>query len=99
MLRYVYLLQEVVVMLFFKQRTAYEMRISDWSSDVCSSDLDDLPFGGVGASGMGSYHGLEGLRTFSHAKGVFDQKKWNAGNLLRPPFGGLANFVMKMMLR
>jgi coniferyl-aldehyde dehydrogenase len=60
---------------------------------------DDLPFGGVGASGMGSYHGLEGFRSFSHAKGVFDQKKWNAGNLLRPPFGGLANFVMKMMLR
>src|SRR3546814_17969198 len=28
---------------FFKQKTAYEMRISDWSSDVCSSDLDDLP--------------------------------------------------------
>src|SRR3546814_7295259 len=29
--------------LFFKQKTAYEMRISDWSSDVCSSDLFDLP--------------------------------------------------------
>src|SRR3546814_2961349 len=28
---------------FFKQKTAYEMRISDWSSDVCSSDLDDDP--------------------------------------------------------
>src|SRR3546814_8856524 len=28
---------------FFKQKTAYEMRISDWSSDVCSSDLQDLP--------------------------------------------------------
>src|SRR3546814_2642760 len=27
--------------LFFKQKTAYEMRISDWSSDVCSSDLDE----------------------------------------------------------
>src|SRR3546814_10035452 len=27
----------------FKQKTAYEMRISDWSSDVCSSDLDDVP--------------------------------------------------------
>src|SRR3546814_1791800 len=27
---------------FFKQKTAYEMRISDWSSDVCSSDLDDI---------------------------------------------------------
>src|SRR3546814_19011005 len=30
-----------VVVVFFKQKTAYEMRISDWSSDVCSSDLDD----------------------------------------------------------
>src|SRR3546814_2537808 len=32
---------------FFKQKTAYEMRISDWSSDVCSSDL-----GGMGAVGL-----------------------------------------------
>src|SRR3546814_1983408 len=31
-----------VFLFFFKQKTAYEMRISDWSSDVCSSDLDDL---------------------------------------------------------
>src|SRR3546814_2671175 len=31
------------VSFFFKQKTAYEMRISDWSSDVCSSDLFDLP--------------------------------------------------------
>src|SRR3546814_8094201 len=30
---------------FFKQKTAYEMRISDWSSDVCSSDLDDIHAG------------------------------------------------------
>src|SRR3546814_4740507 len=33
----------MVVFFFFKQKTAYEMRISDWSSDVCSSDLRDLP--------------------------------------------------------
>src|SRR3546814_5316060 len=32
-----------VVFFFFKQKTAYEMRISDWSSDVCSSDLDGRP--------------------------------------------------------
>src|SRR3546814_20309123 len=31
----------VFIFFFFKQKTAYEMRISDWSSDVCSSDLDD----------------------------------------------------------
>src|SRR3546814_5800046 len=38
----------MVYVFFFKQKTAYEMRISDWSSDVCSSDLDDR---GDGAGG------------------------------------------------
>src|SRR3546814_19426665 len=33
----------VVFVFFFKQKTAYEMRISDWSSDVCSSDLSQIP--------------------------------------------------------
>src|SRR3546814_8673702 len=37
----------LVVFFFFKQKTAYEMRISDWSSDVCSSDLRLFPFRGV----------------------------------------------------
>src|SRR3546814_7539379 len=37
----------VYVIFFFKQKTAYEMRISDWSSDVCSSDLAEAGFGGV----------------------------------------------------
>src|SRR3546814_4317574 len=36
----VYTLLKFFVVFFFKQKTAYEMRISDWSSDVCSSDLD-----------------------------------------------------------
>src|SRR3546814_6870969 len=35
-----------VVFFFFKQKTAYEMRISDWSSDVCSSDLQSVALGG-----------------------------------------------------
>src|SRR3546814_5643735 len=35
------------VVFFFKQKTAYEMRISDWSSDVCSSDLDAVCCGSV----------------------------------------------------
>src|SRR3546814_6240308 len=54
---------------FFKQKTAYEMRISDWSSDVCSSDLTALrapsaPFardGSAGRSGGGSGRGLAEL--------------------------------------
>src|SRR3546814_1596079 len=36
-----------LVFFFFKQKTAYEMRISDWSSDVCSSDLERLPARGA----------------------------------------------------
>jgi coniferyl-aldehyde dehydrogenase len=60
---------------------------------------DDLPFGGVGPSGMGAYHGIEGFRTFSHAKGVFDQGRWNATNLLRAPFGQVADRILGLMLR
>jgi coniferyl-aldehyde dehydrogenase len=61
--------------------------------------LDTLPFGGVGPSGMGAYHGVEGFRSLSHAKGVLVQSHWNFTNVLRPPFGGLSHFIVKMMLR
>src|SRR3546814_5849336 len=43
----------VIVVFFFKQKTAYEMRISDWSSDVCSSDLAVAPVGTVYAPQTG----------------------------------------------
>src|SRR3546814_10726110 len=39
---------EIYVFFFFKQKTAYEMRISDWSSDVCSSDLDAYRYAELG---------------------------------------------------
>ena len=50
---------------------------------------DDLPFGGVGGSGMGHYHGRDGFRTFSHAKGVFRDGRLNLSKLAGtlPPFG------------
>ena len=60
---------------------------------------DDLPFGGVGASGFGAYHGIEGFRGFSHQKAVFDVGRWNGGALLRPPFGRLTNMILAWMLR
>jgi len=60
---------------------------------------DDLPFGGVGLSGFGAYHGIEGFRSLSHRKSVFDQGRWNASLLLRPPFGRLTEFVLGRMLR
>jgi coniferyl-aldehyde dehydrogenase len=60
---------------------------------------EDLPFGGVGPSGIGAYHGIEGFKSLSHAKGVFQQGKWNLSGLLRPPFGSLAKLILKVMLR
>jgi coniferyl-aldehyde dehydrogenase len=60
---------------------------------------DDLPFGGVGASGFGAYHGIEGFRAFSHQKAVFEVGRWNGGALLRPPFGRLTNLILSFMLR
>jgi coniferyl-aldehyde dehydrogenase len=60
---------------------------------------DDLPFGGVGASGMGAYHGIEGFRALSHAKGIFEQGRLNASSLLRAPFGRIADAILGLMLR
>jgi coniferyl-aldehyde dehydrogenase len=47
----------------------------------------DLPFGGIGASGMGAYHAEEGFRTFSHCKSVLRKRGPNVLALLRPPYG------------
>src|SRR5690606_20438751 len=50
---------------------------------------EELPFGGVGPAGMGSYHGHDGFREFSHRKAVFSQLKKDIGPLvqMRPPYG------------
>ena len=60
---------------------------------------EDLPFGGVGPSGFGAYHGVEGFKALSHAKGVYQQGTWNLSGLLRPPFGPVAKMILKLMLR
>jgi coniferyl-aldehyde dehydrogenase len=61
---------------------------------VCINDAvsqfiaEDLPFGGVGESGMGHYHGYEGFLTFSHKKAVFQRPRLNTGKVLYAPHGG-----------
>ncbi len=61
---------------------------------------DDLPFGGVGDSGMGSYHAEEGFRRFSHATAVFEQSRWiDLGWLLRPPYGERISKLLKMQIK
>jgi coniferyl-aldehyde dehydrogenase len=59
---------------------------------------DALPFGGIGPSGMGSYHGVDGFRTFSHAKAVFHQSRFAASDFLSPPFGTTFDRISKLML-
>lgn len=50
---------------------------------------EELPFGGIGPSGMGAYHGFDGFRTFSHAKSIFAQSRLDVAKLggLKPPYG------------
>ncbi|MGV3510608.1 MAG: coniferyl aldehyde dehydrogenase [Novosphingobium sp.] len=62
---------------------------------------DDLPFGGVGPSGMGSYHGVEGFRSFSHARAVYSQPKIDLAKLagLKPPYGSATARTLKMQLK
>ncbi len=61
--------------------------------------MEDLPFGGVGPSGMGAYHGVDGFREFSHAKAVFSQAKIDVGALLRPPYGAKIRNYLKGMIK
>jgi len=59
----------------------------------------DLPFGGVGASGMGHYHGREGFETFSKLRPVFRQARWSSLKPLMPPYGRLADRVLAWLTR
>ena len=58
-----------------------------------------LPFGGVGPSGMGGYHGEAGFRTFSHMKPVFRQARLNGTGLFNPPYGKRFRQMLEILLR
>lgn len=60
---------------------------------------DDLPFGGVGQSGMGHYHGRDGFTTFSKMKPVFYQSRFNSANWLSPPYNARTSWLLKWMLK
>ncbi len=59
----------------------------------------DLPFGGVGESGMGHYHGYEGFVTFSKMRPVFYQASFSAVKLLWPPYGKFATKYLDFLTR
>ena len=60
---------------------------------------DELPFGGVGPSGMGHYHGQAGFDTFSKLKPVFHQSRLNGMRLFDPPYGAVFDRLLKVLLR
>lgn len=62
---------------------------------------EDLPFGGIGASGMGNYHGPEGFKTFSHARSVYTQSKINMMQLMgmKPPYTDKVNKILDSMIK
>jgi coniferyl-aldehyde dehydrogenase len=67
--------------------------LGDWAWHVFQHDL---PFGGVGNSGMGSYHGQEGFRALSHGKAVLKRQWWFPTQLFYPPYG---RWVQRLALR
>lgn len=92
---------------FGKNKTEQQRLIEETSSGgVTLNDVimhytaDDLPFGGVGASGMGAYHGFDGFKNFSHARAIYKQSPFDLGATMRPPYGPvfqrMANILMKM---
>ncbi|SEH96327.1 coniferyl aldehyde dehydrogenase [Pseudomonas asplenii] len=85
-----------------QQRVLHETH----SGGVCLNDTllhvpqEDLPFGGVGPSGMGHYHGHEGFLTFSKAKGVLTKQRFNAARLIYPPYGkSIQKLIQKLFVR
>jgi coniferyl-aldehyde dehydrogenase len=66
--------------------------INDWAWHVINHDA---PFGGVGNSGTGTYHGAEGFRELSHARSVFKRHRWFPIGLFYPPYG---NIVQRLSL-
>jgi coniferyl-aldehyde dehydrogenase len=72
--------------LVLSQTTSGGVTINDVVFHVA---MEDLPFGGIGPSGMGRYHGFDGFKEFSHARGVYHQLKKDLGPMkaMRPPYG------------
>ena len=76
------------------------------SGGVCLNDTvlqvvqHDIPFGGIGPSGMGHYHGHEGFLTLSKAKGVFVKAHFNSARILYPPYRrALQKVLYKLLVR
>lgn len=67
---------------------------------LLQAGIDDLPFGGIGSSGMGQYHGHEGFLTLSKAKPVMSKGRLNSMRFIYPPYGGaIQRWIFRFFIR
>jgi len=93
--------------IFSSDRTATQEILNNTSSGgVCINDTvihlanHHLPFGGIGASGMGNYHGYHGFKAFSHERAVMQQSPWNKMlELFYPPYSSFKIKILKWMIK
>jgi coniferyl-aldehyde dehydrogenase len=90
----------------FNKSIQQKILLNTHAGGVCINEAafhvanDDLPFGGVGASGMGQYHGAEGFKTFSHGKSILSRGRISFADKLFPPFGtAVHKLVYKLFIR
>ncbi|WP_412970818.1 coniferyl aldehyde dehydrogenase [Glaciecola sp. MF2-115] len=94
---YIYSFDKDLQTRILKETIAGGVCINDAAFHVAN---EDLPFGGVGASGMGNYHGEEGFVRFSHAKSILKRGKLSFAHLLFPPYGkAVHKLVYKLFIR
>jgi acyl-CoA reductase-like NAD-dependent aldehyde dehydrogenase len=66
---------------------------------VLQAGVNALPFGGIGRSGIGRYHGKAGFDSFSHERVIFNQSRMSITGLMRPPYGKVAERILRGLLR
>lgn len=92
---------------FFSEDKAAQKKVLDTCrfGGGCINDTiihlatSDMPFGGVGESGMGSYHGRVGFETFSHYRSIVDKKTWMDLPIRYQKYTGLKEKLMRMFLK
>ena len=84
-----------------RQRVLTETHAGGVTINDCLWHLaqEEQPFGGVGASGSGAYHGEWGFRTFSHEKPVFSQARLSGTALFQPPYGRVFDMLLNVLRR
>jgi coniferyl-aldehyde dehydrogenase len=66
---------------------------------IIHAGVSSLPFGGVGASGQGRYHGRAGFDAFTHERPIFHQSRLSVTSMMRPPYGPTADRILSWLLR